>query len=268
MHNSLMRELVKFIKEADYPTLTHNLGRILTDSLTRDQLRSLHDSDHSASNICQPDAIIDLGADNQDFTRGRVQESRILCDAKTTGVTKDYKKVSKLGHISDSTENSAAPCLGVKTRQHKVHRDYVAKSKKLDRIVQPALSSQEVGPIQGKLESFDRVHGLVFGPFGEISPDIRKLLQPAVKRIAVKKRGKMVINNLTLAHTEATVYDMIRRRLGLLAHAKWFEIMLRSLNLVGLAFSAESQPDFTEMIIGVSEEVTQGDLVADGELGI
>ena len=179
-----------------------------------------------------------------------------------------YKRVSKPGHITDSTENSAAPCMGVKTRQHKVHRDYVAKSKRLDRIVQPDLGPEEVGPIQGKLKSFDRVHGLVFGPFGEISPDIRKLLQPAVKRVAVKKRGKMVINNLTLAHTEATIYDTIRRRLGLLAHAKWFEIMLRSLNLVGLAFSAESQPDLTEMIIGVSEEVVQGDLVADGELGI
>ena len=74
------------------------------------------------------------------------------------------------------------------------------------------------------------------------------------------KRGKqMVINNCTQGQIESMVYDSIRRRIGLLMHTLWFELMIRSMSLVG--WGTRQTPDDFD-VIEASREISEQDMGA------
>ena len=77
------------------------------------------------------------------------------------------------------------------TRADKVHEEYLAKAKALDRKWCGTPLGQGVkGPIEQRLGSFGRVAGLVFGFFGEMSKDASDILSFAAGEIAARSWEK------------------------------------------------------------------------------
>ena len=66
-----------------------------------------------------------------------------------------------------------------------MHGEYLTKARTVDRLYVGTLEG-EVGPVEAKLLSFERVRGVVFGAFGEASELVHQLIdQLANLRVAV-----------------------------------------------------------------------------------
>ena len=96
-----------------------------------------------------------------------------------------------------------------------LHNEYVNKAKRVDMLnceTQPG----QVGPIEAKLLSYERVMGMVFGAFGEASQPVHQLVDSlATSRVtvAMPQRGRMGVDR-TLAGERSIVVGQIRRKLS------------------------------------------------------
>ena len=63
----------------------------------------------------------------------------------------------------------------VDKRAEQLHQEYVAKARKADRK-HLGVREGDIGPVEGKLLSFERVQGVVFGAFGEASEFVNRLI--------------------------------------------------------------------------------------------
>ena len=68
----------------------------------------------------------------------------------------------------------------VKNRESRVHGDYLAHARALDR----AYHARGNRPIEHRLASFGKVRGFIFGAYGEASGDVHDLLQLAAAKQA------------------------------------------------------------------------------------
>ena len=72
-------------------------------------------------------------------------------------------------------------------RADKVHVEYLAKARALDRKwCGTPVGQGAIGPIEQRLVSYGRVAGVVFGYFGEMSKDATDLLTFAAGEIAAR----------------------------------------------------------------------------------
>jgi hypothetical protein len=211
-----------------------------------------------------PDMVVNLNEDLPDFNHARVADTRVICDFKTVGLSREYRATVAKGHRLSSVAN----CLeAVNMRAAKVPEQYRDKVKKLDRAL--GVPVGEKGPVETRLDSFTPVYGLVVGPFCEVSSDIRRLLQPAVAKIAEKRQGTLSVFNGSRSQTAAVIYNAIRRRIGLMMHVQWFLIMSQSMKHVGQGvLHPVEEFNVIEAALEVSAEPSLGGVRADGELGL
>ena len=79
-------------------------------------------------------------------------------------------------HYGSSTYPSdERRCNAVARRARAIPAEYATKTATVDRVY-CGTPSGEVGPVARRLMTFDPVHGLVFGAWGEASPQVEKLL--------------------------------------------------------------------------------------------
>ena len=269
MHNALLYQLKKTVREADFWASTDSNNRLLTEQLTQAQIDRL--LPQSSKDRIIPDLVVELGEALPEYKNRSTQDPRAICDVKTVGVTQDFLSQAKKGHRTTSRSGPGRPCAGVEARGRKVHEEYVAKTRKLDARIRAGDQELGPGPVEQRLRSFARVRGIAVGPFCEVSQDLRSLIKPAMEKIAEKRQGRMIIHNLTLKQTETAVYNSFRCHVGLLMHSQWYEVMLRSMKHVGRSLQAVDQPlDIGELLAEIPEgpEATRAAFVAEGELGV
>ena len=228
-HNSIIFQLCHIFKEAALNVETeHNMA--LFESLSPPEYHAL---ESHASRIV-PDIVLDMSDAREKLLRPgeTALDTRILIDVKTIGYSNQFKISTHKLHATHHTraDQLLRPCQGVNDRGTSVHHEYLKKAKQCDRALYPD-GTPNPAPISRKLLKFGRVYGVALGPHGEISRDLRILLEPAIERIAERRRQRMTLYNLSEDQTKAAVYDAIRKRLGMLAHSTWHSIMLRSLRL-------------------------------------
>jgi len=81
------------------------------------------------------------------------------------------------GTSSYPGEEKQQPHKAVETRAARVPLEYIAKAKEADRKYNGHLDPLVPGPVLATLLEFGRIHGLVFGKFGEVSADVDALIR-------------------------------------------------------------------------------------------
>ena len=236
---------------------------MLLDQLTGDQVRALHANNQTTARKIVPDMVVDFSEDLEAFANTDVSDTRAIIDMKTIGFSRDYLTSSRRSHHSYRGVKSRGPCRGANDRATAVKKDYREKAARCDRAL--GFERGVVGPVQARLRCF-ALFGLAVGPFGEISAEWRKILKPAIQRVAERRRPGMVIHNLTQEQAEAAIYDAIRRRIGMMAHSRWYDILLHSLKLAHR--SMEEEPEAFEVGNAVDAAAPEVRIRANGELGV
>ena len=101
-------------------------------------------------------------------------------------------------------------------RADQLHNEYVLKARRVDTAYCETPQGQ-VGPVERKLLSFERVRGLVFGAFGEASLPVHQLVDSlATSRVSVAapQRGRMGVER-SEAGERAIVVGQVRRKLSI-----------------------------------------------------
>ena len=93
-----------------------------------------------------------------------------------------------------------------------------------------------VGPVEEKLRSFDPVRGIVFGAWGEASPDVERLLS-AVAEVGATRRWRSMRCQSVDAARGALAW-MLRRRWAMTAMREAARLKLDRLELVGTGAAA------------------------------
>jgi len=134
-------------------------------------------------------------------------------------------------HIGSTTyQPSGHRCDAVARRARALPAEYSAKARRLDQQFCGA-SAGQVGPVEAKLRSFDPVRGIVFGAFGEGSPDVERLISAFAKVGAARHWQGM----LATSPQEAigVIAWMLRRRWAMTALRENARLKLERLEYVG-----------------------------------
>ena len=147
-----------------------------------------------------------------------------------TSVLHELKCIS----VSQSRYKPGGAERAVDKRAEQLHEEYVRKAKKVDRDyvgTQPG----NVGPVQAKLLSFERVRGLVFGAFGEASQAVHQLIDTlANSRVSVAgpQRAKRGVERSVEAE-RALAVGHLRRRISVTACRAQCHTLLGRLQVLG-----------------------------------
>ena len=99
-----------------------------------------------------------------------------------------------------------------------MHEEYLTKARSVDRMY-VGTQHGEVGPVEAKLLSYERVRGTVFGAFGEASEPVHQLIeQLANSRVTVagpqrSKKGQQK----SISAERAIVVNQLRRHISVAA---------------------------------------------------
>ena len=122
----------------------------------------------------------------------------------------------------------------VDKRAGELNSEYLAKAKQTD-LAYCGTARGEVGPVERKLGSLGRVHGIVIGAFGEASDDLHSLLHHlAVSRVRyagpqVGRRGQMRTEDAEIALTTS----FLRKSLSVCAVRSAARLLLGRLEVIG-----------------------------------
>ena len=119
-------------------------------------------------------------------------------------------------------------------RAGQLHEEYVRKARNVDREF-VGTPPGEVGPVEAKLLSFERVRGVVFGAFGEASEPLHQLIDElATSRVTVTgpQRGRKGVER-SLEGERTLVVGQIRRRLSIAAVRAQCSSLLGRLKVIG-----------------------------------
>ena len=126
-------------------------------------------------------------------------------------------------------------CRAVLRRAEALPAEYAKKAHKADRTFCATLAG-EVGPVEAQLRTFDPVKGLVFGAWGEASPDVHRLLDVAAAVGAARHARGMLVRDPALA--KGALAWLLKRRWGLAAVRHAARLTLGRLEHVGSGASA------------------------------
>ena len=104
---------------------------------------------------------------------------------------------------------------GVDRRADMLHQEYVSKARKVDRDY-VGTEVGEMGPVERKLLSFERVQGVVFGAWGEASEPVHRLIDVLATsrvRVAGPQRGRKGMMRSEEGE-RSVVVGMLRRKLS------------------------------------------------------
>ena len=108
--------------------------------------------------------------------------------------------------------------------------EYAAKARSIDQQF-CGTAPGALGPVESKLRSYDPVRGLVFGTWGEASPDVERLLSALCRVGAAAHWRSMRVPTPESAH--GILAWMLRRRWGLTALREAARLKLERLAFVG-----------------------------------
>jgi hypothetical protein len=162
MHDNTGSELFNQMADAQVPTQL--APKTLFESLVpvvRLQARGMR--------AIIPDAVMDVAlpavATGVGAKRGaRRPRRRLMFDVKTIHCGTDWYK-----------HRTAEQCGAVRAREARVSPDYIAHAQKIDRICGAPGSKQ----CEQRLRAFSETRGLIFGAYGEASPDVHDLIAVA-----------------------------------------------------------------------------------------
>ena len=130
---------------------------------------------------------------------------------------------------------SAQRCGAVARRAQALPAEYAAKARRLDAQFN-GTEPEEVGPVQLQLQSFGQLRGLVFGAWGEASPDVELLLSFAASTGAQRHWQRM--GSTDEAAACGALAWLLRRRWGMTALRECARLKLDRLELVGRGAAA------------------------------
>ena len=121
-------------------------------------------------------------------------------------------------------------CAAVAKRAEALPAQYVAHARRLDRRY-CGTTEGHVGPVEERLRRFDGVRGLVFGAWGEASPDVEGFLHACAESGA---RWHWRAMRAAQPHgAQALLVGLLRRRWGLTACREAARLTLDRLALLG-----------------------------------
>ena len=139
-------------------------------------------------------------------------------------------------HFGASTyRDDARRCEAVARRARALPNEYAAKARAADRNF-CATPDGEEGPVIRKLQSFDPVRGLVFGAWGEASPDTERLLTMLARKGASHHWRQMQCQD-ELAAIGSLAW-LLRRRWGMTALRENARLKVERLAFVGRGAAA------------------------------
>jgi hypothetical protein len=124
----------------------------------------------------------------------------------------------------------AERCAAVARRAERLPAEYATKAREVDRKF-CGTAAGSVGPVEEKLRSFEPVRGLVFGAWGEASPDVEKLLSAVAGVGALRHWRSMRCQDADAA--KGALAWMLRRRWAMTAVREAARLKLERLELVG-----------------------------------
>ena len=141
-------------------------------------------------------------------------------------------------HVGPSTYAPALHrCEAVARKARTLPSVYAAKAREVDvRFCHTAPGT--VGPVETKLRTYDPVRGLVFGAFGETSPDVERLLSACCQAGATRHWREMRL--ATPAEARGILAWMLRVRWGMTAVREAARLKLERLEFVGNGAAAAS----------------------------
>ena len=80
MHNALLYQLKKTVREADFWASTDSNNRLLTEQLTQAQIDRL--LPQSSKDRIIPDLVVELGESLPEYKTRSTQDPRAICDVK------------------------------------------------------------------------------------------------------------------------------------------------------------------------------------------
>ncbi len=119
---------------------------------------------------------------------------------------------------------------GVDKRAGSLNAEYVRTARDADRKYCGTLDNA-MGPVQQHLESFGTVRGLVFGAFGEASPDVHSLIDSLAEH-RLRKKGLSEAWRRGHKAEKALLVRQLRHRIGVAAVRAQAEHLLSRLRVV------------------------------------
>ena len=134
-------------------------------------------------------------------------------------------------HFGSSTyPTGMRRCAAVERRALALPGEYARKARQVDRKF-CGTPEAEVGPVEQKLRTFEPVRGIVFGAWGEASPDVEYLLSALASAGAIRHWRSMRCQTDEVA--KGALAWMLRRRWALTALREVARLKLDRLELVG-----------------------------------
>jgi hypothetical protein len=134
-------------------------------------------------------------------------------------------------HAGPSTYgHSAHRCEAVARRARALPAEYAAKARHVDQQF-CGTAPGSVGPVEAKLRTYDPVRGLVFGAWGEASPDVERLLTAFSRAGAAHHWRTMQV--ATPGSAQGVLAWLLRRRWGMTAMREAARLKLERLEFVG-----------------------------------
>ena len=121
-------------------------------------------------------------------------------------------------------------CEAVARRARALPAEYANKARLVDRRFCHTLPP-DVGPVEARLRTFDPVRGLVFGAWGEGSPDVERLLTAFSRTGAARHWREM--QRAGPAEAQGVLAWLLRRRWGMTALREAARLKLERLAYVG-----------------------------------
>ena len=121
-------------------------------------------------------------------------------------------------------------CQAVARRAAAIPAEYARKARRVDGAYCGTLSGS-TGPVERRLQTFDPVKGLVFGAFGEASPDVHRLLSALAHAGSMRHYRRMQAQDPE--ETRGALAWLMRRRWALTAARENARLTLSRLEFVG-----------------------------------
>ena len=121
-------------------------------------------------------------------------------------------------------------CAAVKRRANALPGEYLGKAQRVDRCFCGVVAG-DAGPVEQRLRTYDPVRGLVFGSWGEASPDVTQLLGHIAAKGVLRHRRTMRARNEDEA--KSALVWLLRRRWAMTAVRENVRLLLARLQYVG-----------------------------------
>ena len=132
----------------------------------------------------------------------------------------------------------------VAERAHQVSGEYLRAARQADR----QYSAPDTSPILDRLRSFGQTRGLVFGAYGEASPDVHALLTVAADGLAERQWRDMGAR--TQEEARSFIVSSLRRRLGLVICREFARHRIRRVPYIGVPRAVVEQRMQRGQLIG------------------